>query len=235
MKLSILLLAASSLLTISASAQQKIGSNNIGTISEIMLSGKLNVTYIPSENNAIEINLYNADISKLRWNIKDSVLNVTLKPSRDETDYADVKIWSTSPLSKLGISEANFSSDNVISSEMIELILSSSSKLTATINAIDIEVKIDGAAIADISGESTYLDIVASEGSRIDTRKMSAISCEIESSSNSEVYVDAAERLVATAKTGSTIFYTGDPIIMKLTTPKIAGLGAGIHKIKIPQ
>lgn len=232
MKLRLLLLTVSSFLTMSASAQQKIGSENIGHIAEITLSGKLNVTYIPSDKNAIEIDLYNADIRKLRWNIEESALSVSLKPTDNKEGYANVKIWCATPLQKLSISESNFISEDVIISNMIELIATSSSKVTANFQAIDMEVRVGSNAIIDLSGESHYLDIHASENSRIDTRKMDVISCEIESTTTSEVYVGADERLVATAKTGSTIFYTGDPIIMKLNTPKITGLGAGIHKLK---
>ena len=221
-----------SILTISASAQQKIGSENIGHIAEITLSGRLNVTYIPSDKNAIEIILYNTDISKLRWEIEEGVLNVMLKPTGTKDGYADVKIWSSTPLKKLKVSESNFIAESTIISNMIVLIATSSSKVTATFEAIDMEVKVGSDAIVDLSGETTYIDIEAYENSRVDTRKLETISCEVVSSSNSEVYVSAEERLIATAKTGSTIFYTGEPIIMKLNTPKISGLGAGIHKLK---
>ena len=232
MKLRILLFIVSALLTTNAYSQQKIGSNNIGKISEIKLQGRLNVTYIPSEMNAIEINLYNSDISKLRWNIVDSTLNVSLKSGGNTDAYADINIWSSTPLSKLDLSEASFFSEDIIVSNMIELIVSSSSKLIANLKSIDIEVRASGGSTVNLSGESTYLEVYASESSRVDTRKMDIVSCEVEGSSSAEVYIDAEERLIATAKTGATIFYSGNPIITKLTTPKLTGLGAGIHKIK---
>ena len=225
-------MVASCILTISASAQQKIGSENIGHIAEIKLSGKLNVTYIPSDKNAIEIELYSADINKLRWGIEESLLNITLKPTGNKEGYANVKIWCSTPLKKLSISECNFISEDVIISKMIELNATSSSKITASFESIDMNIRIGTDAIIDLSGESTYLNIYATENSRIDTRKMEVTSCEVESLTNAEVYIKAEERLVATAKTGSTIFYSGDPIIMKLNTPKISGFGAGIHKLK---
>lgn len=228
-KLSLMVLCA--LMSVAVFAQQKIKSEELGLISAISLSGKLNVEYIPSDKNAIEIDLYNSDIKKFRWSVTDGKLDVMLRPS--EGAYANVKIWSKSEdLTSLAMSGCEFKSSAPINTQMLTVDVSYSAKATIPFKCQDLEMSVSSSAVLSGSGETKYFELKATEKSRVDVREMEAISVEVDASTGAEVYLTALERLVAYPKTSATIFYKGNPTITKLHSSKVVGMGASIHKIE---
>lgn len=212
------------------SAQQVIKSNEVGAFSSINLSGKLQVELIKSDNNAIEITLTDSDITRLKWGVTNEALSISLRPTMNGTGRAVVKIYYKG-IDALSISSGELTSKDVIDSELFDLKLSGSATVTLDFKCLDIDIEASSNSVALLKGYSKYINLRASEKSKLEVRDLECISAVAMASTGGEIYVCAQERLEANAKTGSTIFYKGSPTILRVPTSKFMGLGASVHNI----
>lgn len=214
------------------SAQQTIKSNPISDFHAIALSGNLNVQLIHADANSIEIELYDSDINKLRWGINDGALSVSLRPTIGAKSRVDVRIYFKGPLNDISVMDARLSATEELVAHTMRLAVSGGANVNAAVNVKDLEVEVTGNSSLLMFGMAKYLTLRATERSRVDVRKLQAVSAEAEASTGAEVYINSSERLVANARTGATIFYMGNPTIFKDRSSKIsAGLGSSVLSI----
>lgn len=218
------------LFAVEVSAQQVVKSAEIGAFSSISLSGKLQVQLIKADTNSIEITLFDSEIARLKWGVNNEELSVSLRPALNGSGRAEVKIYYKS-IGALSISGGELTSKEAIVSDLFDLKVSSGAKITAEFKCTDMGINVTGNSVALLNGYSRYLDLHASEKSKLEARALECMSAIANASTGGEVYVCAQERLEADAKTGSTIFYKGEPTILRVPTSKIMGLGASVHSI----
>lgn len=220
------------LATISVSAQQSIKSNQIADFHSVSLSGNLNAELIRADVNSVDIELYNSDINKFKWSVNDGVLSVSLRPTIGSKARADVRIYYRGSLSDISVIDARLSATEAIMSHMMRLVVSGGANVNATVDVKDLEVEVTGNSSLLMSGTAKYLTLKATERSKVDVRKMQAVSAETEAATGAEVYVNSSERLVANARIAATIFYTGNPTIFKDRSSKInTSLGSSVLSI----
>lgn len=213
--------------------QQTISSENITEFNAVSLNGNITAELIPSDTNKIDIILTDVDINKFKWNIKSGALNVNLNSGPKGKGHADVKIHYTGPLSEISVSGGELSSPEVIESNMLRFVVNGGAKVTLDFNVMDLDANITGNSVTLMSGTAKYLTLHAGEKSKVDARPMECVSANVDSGSGSEVYLFITERLVANAKTSSTIFYKGKPTIIKDKTSKMSAnvMGSSILNI----
>lgn len=226
----IIAILACVLLTVEMSAQQVIKSSEVSEYRSISLSGKLVVQLIPSDSNAIEINLFDSDITKLKWGVNNDDLNVTLRPTSSGGGRAEVKIYYKQ-IDALTVSGAEVNSKEPIESNMFTLKASSSATVTVEFQCKDMDIEAGSNSVLLLNGYSKYLNLRSTEKSKLEARALICVSAVATATSGGEIYVCAEERLEAFAKTGSTIFYKGEPTILRVPTSKIMGMGASVHNI----
>ena len=225
-----------SLVSLGAAAQggqgsrQSIKGHDLDKFSAVSLSGRLNVEIIPSGKDSISITLYDTELDKLKWNVSKDVLSVTLKPLPAGKGGADVKIYLAQPPLTLISAGADVLIREKMKSLTCAMTISNGAKLTAAIDCTDFELSISGASIAAITGAAKYCTITAWESSKVDCRALESVSASVEASTGAEVFIWASERAVLAAKTGATIFYRGNPAVLKQSISKV-GLGASINNI----
>ena len=208
-------------------AQQTIRSDKVSWFNTVSLTGKLDVELIPSDTNKINIELNDTDITKLEWGVSDSMLVVKLRAGGvSQKGSAKVSIHYN-VLDNLQVNGAEVRFRDTLDGGMILFDLSNGAKLTSAVKCQDLELKLSGNSIAQIEGYAKYFTLKAAQRSNADARKLEAQSVMVQSNSNSEVYVNAMERLVAETGTGGTIFYMGGPQIVKQSTK----MGGNIHNI----
>lgn len=229
-----LILSITLLFTVALSyGQQTISSENISEFNAISLNGNISAQLIKSDTNKIDIILTDVDINKFKWNLKSGTLNVDLNSGPRGKGHADVKIHYAGPINAISVSGGELITPEVIESNMLRFSVNGGAKVTAKFEVMDLDANITGNSVVLLSGSAKYLTMHAGERSKVDVRPMECVSADVDASSGAEVYLFVTERLVANAKTTSTIFYKGKPSILKDKTSKMNSnvMGSGILNI----
>lgn len=88
-------------------------------------------------------------------------------------------------------------------------------------------MQVSGNSAVDLTGATKYYTLTATSKSKVNTRELISQSVRVSATSGSEVYVEAQERLEIASDTGATVFYRGEPVILRTAT-KLMG---EIHSI----
>ncbi len=225
LSLALLLFAAS------AFAQSVIENKELPDFTAIALSGNMNVELIAGEVDAIEVQLYESDIKRFTWSVDShGVLSVSLRPTVGQKARADVRLYYKADIKSVTVNGARLTANDEIVSSIFRLAVSGGGNASVAVAADDVEVEAAANSAVVVTGETTYLSIRATERSKVDTRKLDAVSSEAEAVTGGEIHVFASERLVANARNASTIYYTGNPTIFKNRTSR-SSVGSGVHKI----
>lgn len=214
------------------SAQQTVSNDMLEEFTKVSLSGNLSVELIEAENNKVDIELIDSDVSRLRWDVKDGELSVALRSFvTNNKGSANVKIYYSGKLTELKISDANVLAQNLLEADLFDIKVSSGALLNAEIKCLDLSISASGNSIAQVKGEAKYVSATASDKSRLELPSLEAVAVVATANTAAEIYVNAQERLEATSRTGSTIFYRGSPTILRALTSKILKFGATVHDV----
>ncbi|MCD8072232.1 MAG: DUF2807 domain-containing protein [Alistipes sp.] len=203
-------------------SQQTIISENVENFTSVSFSGNITAQLIKSDAGKIEIVLSEVDITKLKWIVKNGVLSVNLNSGSKGKGHADVKVYYTEGLGSVTLSGGELTSAESLKGDFFHFSANGGSKVTLRFDVLDLTASVSGNSAALFSGDVKYLTISASEKSKVDARDMECLSVEVDSSTGAEIYVSVTERLVANAKTGSTIFYKGKPVILRDKTSRMS-------------
>ncbi len=207
----------------------------MGDFQAIVLTGNMNVEFIPAAENAIESQLWDTDAEKFRWAVnKNGVLSITLRPTAGNVGRADVKVFYKAMLYHITVNEARLTTTIPIESHVLEVEIADGSSSNLLLNTKDLELSIKGNSAVLLHGEAKYLTVQASERSKVDSRELISVSSQVDASMSAEVFVHATERLVAQTKSGATVYHIGAPTILKNYSHR-TGFGGGIFSIGEPR
>lgn len=85
-------------------------------------------------------------------------------------------------------------------------------------DATDLLLKVTGNSVANIGGNVKYYTLNASSRSKVDSRSLQCTDANVSASAGAEVYVRANERMQLSADTGASLFYAGEPVILRTST-----------------
>lgn len=211
-------------------AQSLIRNENLPVFTNVSLSGNMNVELIPGAENRIEVELHDSDVKKFTWTmLDDGTLSVKLRPTVGQKSRADVRIYYKGPLYGVTVNDAKLTA-NHIDTSIFRLSISGAGNASIALDADDVEIEVSAKSALAATGSTKYLTMRVSEGSKVDTRGLEAVSAEIEAVTGGEVYVCATERIVTNARTASNIYYMGNPSIVKDHTSKTS-IGSGVYDI----
>jgi len=218
-----------------AYGQQSRSSESLGEFNSLALSGIMNVELIASDKNSIEVELEGIDPGRLRWSIDNRmVLNVTLRGSGRALARGSATIriyYIQSSLHSITVSGSDVTINEAIDSQILTLRVDGGGKLSATILSSDLELTVSGNSAVSLIGSATYVSIRASEASRVDARRLEAVSAGVEAVTGGEIFVHSSHRLVANARTRGQIYYRGNPSIIRIAESTLWGLEGSIHNI----
>ncbi len=200
-----------------ANAQQLIRGEKISDFHSLNVSGKVTVELVKAAENAVTIELSGTDPTRLEWGVQSGVLNLKLRPTPGGQGSAKVKL-AYRDLDAIKANGGDLMFVDTLSARMLTIDLSGGAKFSATIDAVDLEMKVAGNSVAELKGKCKYLSLSGSMKSKINAAGMEAMSADVQSYTTAEVYVRATERLIAATNTGSSLFYTGSPAIVRKTT-----------------
>lgn len=225
--LAVCLLAA----TTCVKAQQVIKGQGVGDFKEVTLVGNMGVELRQADAPGIEIELKDVDAKQVSWSVGNQGLNVRYRPMSIKTGgYVKVKIYYRS-LESVSTNGAEVMIADEVRSGMFTADITSGAKFTGKFDCVDLQVHLTGNSAAQIEGKAKYLSLEANQRGKIDARGMQAISANVQAYIGAEIYVWSTERLVAQTNTGASIFYKGEPSILRVQT-KMGGTINNIGEIK---
>ncbi len=217
-RLSLLLLTV--LFGFAANAQQTIQSDKMDAYNAIEITGNVTVEMTKaSDKSSIEIKLNNTTIDKLDWGVKNGTLFVRLKPNVGNSGAnAEVKL-AYNPFNRLKVSGANVAVQDTVKSLMLDVDVSAGGTLGLNyLDVADLLINVNGNSVANIGGTVKYYTLNATSRSKVDSRSLNCVDANVSASSGAEVYVRANERMQLSSDTGASLFYAGEPTILRTST-----------------
>lgn len=183
----------------------------------IALENNMQVTLQQGANYNIQIDAVEKEQSRIRTQIKEGTLTVSQQnASKDQwcifCIHKRPHITITAPLySNITAQNAVSVDGNKLTMDTVTVHLLNGSRANLDIATTSVEVLVENASHAVLSGTTTHLKLEARNAGWIDTEDLAAASVKADALNASRITVQATDSLVANAHNGSRIEYTGQP------------------------
>jgi small nuclear ribonucleoprotein (snRNP)-like protein len=221
------LFAASTAGTISAQ-DRTMTLDGLKEFGAIEAAGKIELitTIDPAQSPSLSIEYNGNDQNKLKWWDDGGVLQLKFNSStKDKPVVVHITCRSLSTLDLSG--GASMTTTTTWVEKMVTIELSSNSKLTATIEAVDIQLSAQTGSVVIIEGIGTYAAWDVRTRSSLDAHKFESKSTTLRTNGYAECKVYGSERLVVDATDGAKVFWRGAPDILRLRSSR----GANVYPI----
>ena len=226
-----IILAAAIMMAFVANAQQDTRREWLGNFSSISLNGDMKVTLVPIEEGGQPMMIVKAEdreLSKLKYTINNKgELSVRESTNRKRTVRTEIEIHFTA-VDAIEISSSDVDVKGLIAAPIFDVTVSNGGFFKAEIDTQDLMINATGQSTIDIDGRARYL-IVDATVAKIDLRELETMSAEVQAAQRGEVSVFCTDRLAATANLGGTVFYRGNPSILRANSKL---LGSSINSIE---
>lgn len=191
----------------------------------------MKVTLVPIEEGGQPMLIVKAEdreLSKLKYTINNKgELSVRESTSRKRTTRTEIEIHFAA-VDAIEVVSSDVEVAGLIDVPILDIIVSNGGFFKAEIDTEDVMIKATGQSTVDLKGRARYL-IADVTVAKIDLRQLESMSAEVQASQRGEVSVFCTERLAATANFGGTVFYRGNPSILRANSKL---LGSSINSIE---
>lgn len=219
-----------SLFIVVSYAQDKVV--DLDSYSAVNVSEGIEVEMIEGPNKA-EINMLKGDIADLEIDIKGSTLVIGFKKNKGNfwnNRDAEITLYYNQDITEVSVSSgASVYNSSPFNNDDFEADASSGGSLNLMVNSDDIDVDVSSGASIQIGGESNSLTVDVSSGATFKGKKLASKSVKVDASSGAGATVWAEESIKASASSGGSVRYKGDPQDKELDTAKYSG--GSIRKI----
>lgn len=212
--------AASSPTTSSATER----SEWLPSFSAVVVDGPVDITFVKAPDTEAPRIVYDTKGSyttKFQAEVRDKVLYIREKADSRRPERTRVTL-SYNELTSLSVTDADAKFPEVLAAQMLDLVVGARAKLTARIEAADLDLNLSGESMANLTGSVRYLTLFASTGS-VNATGLECVSAQINAQSKADVHLSVSERLVAKTTTGATVRYKGSPSIVRTSSKFFAG------------
>lgn len=227
----IMLVVVALVIAFAANAQNDVRREWLGTFSSISLGGDMKVTLVPIEEGGQPMLIVKAEdreLSKLKYTINNKgELSVRESTNRKRTTRTEIEIHFAA-VDAIEVVSSDVEVAGLIDVPILDIIVSNGGFFKAEIDTEDVMIKATGQSTVDLKGRARYL-IADVTVAKIDLRQLESMSAEVQASQRGEVSVFCTERLAATANFGGTVFYRGNPSILRANSKL---LGSSINSIE---
>ncbi|MBQ9146336.1 MAG: DUF2807 domain-containing protein [Rikenellaceae bacterium] len=227
----IMLVVAALVIAFAANAQNDVRREWLGTFSSISLGGDMKVTLVPIEEGGQPMLIVKAEdreLSKLKYTINNKgELSVRESTNRKRTTRTEIEIHFAA-VDAIEVVSSDVEVAGLIDVPILDIIVSNGGFFKAEIDTEDVMIKATGQSTVDLKGRARYL-IADVTVAKIDLRQLESMSAEVQAAQRGEVSVFCTERLAATANFGGTVFYRGNPSILRANSKL---LGSSINSIE---
>lgn len=226
-----MLLVAALMMAVVANAQKDTRREWLGNFSSISLNGDMKVTLVPIEEGGQPMMIVKAEdseLSKLKYTINDKgELSVRESTSRKRTVRTEIEIHFAT-VDAIEVAGSDVEVKGLIAAPIFDVKVSNGGFFKTEIDTQDLMINATGQSTIDIDGRARYLK-VDDTMAKIDLRELETMSAEVLATQRGEVSVYCTERLSATATLGATVFYRGNPSILRANSKL---LGSSINSIE---
>ena len=227
----IMLLMATLLMAYCAQAQNDSRREWLGTFSSISLIGDMKVTLVPIEEGGQPMMIVKAEdreLSKLKYTINNKgELSVRESNNRKRLTRTEIEIHFVA-VDAIEVSGSDVEVKGTIEAPIFDVKVSNNGFFKAEIDTQDLMIKASGQSTIDIDGRARYL-IADATVAKLDLRELETMSAEVQAAQRGEISLFCTERLAATANLGGTVFYRGNPSILRANSKL---LGSSINSIE---
>lgn len=227
----IMLLMATLLMAYCAQAQKDGRREWLGTFSSISLTGDMKVTLVPIEEGGQPMMIVKAEdreLSKLKYTINNKgELSVRESNNRKRLTRTEIEIHFVA-VDAIEVSGSDVEVKGTIEAPIFDVKVSNNGFFKAEIDTQDLMIKASGQSTIDIDGRARYL-IADATVAKLDLRELETMSAEVQAAQRGEISLFCTERLAATANLGGTVFYRGNPSILRANSKL---LGSSINSIE---
>lgn len=227
----IMLLVAALLMAYVANAQNDARREWLGTFSSISLTGDMKVTLVPIEEGGQPMMIVKAEdreLSKLKYTINNKgELSVRESANRKRVTRTEIEIHFVA-VDAIEVSGSDVEVKGLIKAPIFDVKVSNNGFFKAEIDTQDLMIKATGQSTIDIDGRARYL-IADVTVAKLDLRELETMSAEVQAAQRGEISLFCTERLAATANLGGTVFYRGNPSILRANSKL---LGSSINSIE---
>ena len=117
-------------------------------------------------------------------------------------------------LDDVKISKADAVIEGTFNALLVDFVISNGAQLSANIDVKDIKIRVSGDCRVEITGKTLYQDVDVATA-KYNATGLKSVSTIVRAEHNSEVKVDATQRLEAKSTTGGKIFYVSEPEILR--------------------
>jgi len=219
-----------SLFIVTCYAQDKVV--DLDSYSAVNVSEGIEVKMIEGPNKA-EINMIKGDIDDLEIKLKGETLVIGFRNNKvnfwNNRD-AEITLYYNQNITEVSVSSGAslYNSEPFISSEF-EVDASSGGSLNLMVDSNEIDVDVSSGASIQMGGESNSLRVDASSGASFKGKKLATKTVRVNASSGAGATVWAEDYIKASASSGGSVRYKGDPAEKELDTAKYSG--GSIRKI----
>ncbi len=224
-----LLIFAAILISVTAFAQEgkrKIETRNISAFDKIRVSKGINVTLIEGEKPKAEVHIQNADLSDVITESEKNTLTLKMKTKI----YKDVAVqvfvtYQTLRDISVGAGGSVDGKTTLFADQLtMDAGMDGSIDLDIDVNVLEASVS---AARITLAGNANTLEIKATTGGKFEGKKLESKKAYVKANTGGVATVWASESIDASAGTGGTVEYGGDPT--KVETKET--LGGTIKKL----
>lgn len=226
-----MLLVAALMMAVVANAQKDTRREWLGNFSSISLNGDMKVTLVPIEEGGQPMMIVKAEdseLSKLKYTINNKgELSVRESTNRKRTVRTEIEIHFAT-VDAIEVAGSDVEVKGLIAAPIFDVKVSNGGFFKTEIDTQDLMINATGQSTIDIDGRARYLK-VDDTMAKIDLRELETMSAEVLATQRGEVSVYCTERLSATATLGATVFYRGNPLILRANSKL---LGSSINSIE---
>ena len=163
--------------------------------------------YIVYDTKGNEASKFTAEVEKGR------VLKIRERYDPKRVSVTEVEVYFNN-LTDITISRAKTVIEGTLDNLMVDIVVSNDATLLATLDVKDLKISISGNSCVELMGEALYhtADVASAQYNAAGLATMSTI---VEAHHNSEVRVDAEQRLEAKSTTGGKLFYKSLPELVR--------------------
>ncbi len=224
-----LLFLVAILFSLTAAAQEdgrKIETRNVASFDKVRVSKGINVTLVEGETPQAEIHIKNADLSDVITESKKNILTLKMKTKI----YKDVSVqvfvtYQTLREISVGAGGSVDGKTTLFADQlMMDAGMDGSIELDVDVDVLEASVS---AARITLAGEAQTIEVKATTGGKFEGKELKSKKAYVKANTGGNATVWATELLDASAGTGGTVEYTGNP--PKVETKET--LGGTIKKI----
>ena len=164
--------------------------------------------YIIYDTKGIYTSKFTAEVDN-----RTNTLKISERNDPKRLSITEVQVFF-SELTDINISKANVTVDGVLTSQLLDIIVSNDANFVAEVEVLDLMVFASGKSRIKLSGTTHYQSAEISTA-EYDASNLETIATRSEASHNAIVKVDAMERLEVKTATGGKIYYHTQPVILR--------------------